>query len=86
MPNSDKCGIVLQKGGMPSDGPWRGERKKVSDKIVNLFEIKPGGKVLDIATCIGEQPVTAAKKVKPDVKVFFLLIFALRCWDSKDQS
>jgi ubiquinone/menaquinone biosynthesis C-methylase UbiE len=54
--------------------------QKVSDKIVNLFEIKLGGKVLDIATCIGEQPVTAAKRVKPDVKVLFLLVFAVRCW------
>jgi hypothetical protein len=35
--------------------------QKVSDKIVNLFEIKLGGKVLDIATCIGEQPVTEAE-------------------------
>jgi hypothetical protein len=54
--------------------------QKVSDKIVNLFEIKPGGKVLDFATCIGEQLVTAAERVKLDVKVLFILIFALRCW------
>ena len=54
--------------------------QKVSDKIVNLFDLQPGGKVLDIATCIWEQPVTAAKRVKPDVKVLFPLIFALSCW------
>src|SRR5215213_5546377 len=33
--------------------------KKVSDKIVQLAEIKPGDKVLDIATGIGEPAVTA---------------------------
>jgi ubiquinone/menaquinone biosynthesis C-methylase UbiE len=52
--------------------------QKVSDKFVNLFEIRPGDKILDIATCIGEQPITAAKRVKPDVKVLFLMIFASR--------
>jgi hypothetical protein len=32
--------------------PTRERREKVSDKVVNISEIKPGGKVLDIATCI----------------------------------
>jgi ubiquinone/menaquinone biosynthesis C-methylase UbiE len=43
--------------------------QKVSDKLVELAEIKPGDKVLDIATGIGEPAVTAAKKVMPDGKV-----------------
>jgi ubiquinone/menaquinone biosynthesis C-methylase UbiE len=43
--------------------------QKVSDKIVELAEIKPGDKVLDIATGIGEPAVTAAKRVKPNGKV-----------------
>jgi ubiquinone/menaquinone biosynthesis C-methylase UbiE len=43
--------------------------KKVSDRIVELAEIKPGDKVLDIATGIGEPAVTAARKVMPNGKV-----------------
>jgi enediyne biosynthesis protein CalE5 len=43
--------------------------QKVSDKIVELAEIKPGDKVLDIATGIGEPAVTAARRVKPNGKV-----------------
>jgi ubiquinone/menaquinone biosynthesis C-methylase UbiE len=43
--------------------------QKVSDKLVELAEIKPGDKVLDIATGIGEPAITAAKKVLPDGKV-----------------
>ena len=43
--------------------------QKVSDKIVQLAEIKPGDRVLDIATGIGEPAVTAAKKVLPNGKV-----------------
>jgi ubiquinone/menaquinone biosynthesis C-methylase UbiE len=43
--------------------------QKVSDKIVELSEIKSGDKVLDIATGIGEPAVTAARKVKPNGKV-----------------
>jgi ubiquinone/menaquinone biosynthesis C-methylase UbiE len=43
--------------------------QKVSDKLVELAEIKSGDKVLDIATGIGEPAVTAAKKVMPDGKV-----------------
>ncbi|HEY1248583.1 MAG TPA: class I SAM-dependent methyltransferase [Nitrososphaera sp.] len=43
--------------------------QKVSDKIVQLAEIKPGDRVLDIATGIGEPAVTAARKVMPNGKV-----------------
>lgn len=43
--------------------------QKVSDKLVELAEIKPGDKVLDIATGIGEPAVTAAKRVQPNGKV-----------------
>jgi enediyne biosynthesis protein CalE5 len=43
--------------------------QKVSDKIVQLAEIQPGDKVLDIATGIGEPAVTAARKVMPNGKV-----------------
>ncbi len=43
--------------------------QKVSDKIVQLVEIQPGDKVLDIATGIGEPAVTAAKIVMPNGKV-----------------
>ncbi len=43
--------------------------QKVSDRIVELAEIKPGDKVLDIATGIGEPAVTAARKVIPNGKV-----------------
>jgi len=43
--------------------------QKVSDKIVELAEIKPGDRVLDIATGIGEPAVTAARKVIPNGKV-----------------
>jgi ubiquinone/menaquinone biosynthesis C-methylase UbiE len=43
--------------------------QKVSDKLVQLAEIKPGDRVLDIATGIGEPAVTAARKVMPNGKV-----------------
>jgi enediyne biosynthesis protein CalE5 len=43
--------------------------QKVSDKIVQLAEIKSGDWVLDIATGIGEPAVTAARKVMPKGKV-----------------
>jgi ubiquinone/menaquinone biosynthesis C-methylase UbiE len=43
--------------------------QKVSDKIVQLAEIQPGDRVLDIATGIGEPAVTAARKVIPNGKV-----------------
>jgi ubiquinone/menaquinone biosynthesis C-methylase UbiE len=43
--------------------------QKVSDKIVELAEIKPGDRDLDIATGIGEPAVTAARKVMPNGKV-----------------
>ncbi|MGH9913144.1 MAG: class I SAM-dependent methyltransferase [Nitrososphaeraceae archaeon] len=37
--------------------------EKVSRRLIELAEIKPGSKVLDIATGIGEPAITAAKKV-----------------------
>jgi ubiquinone/menaquinone biosynthesis C-methylase UbiE len=43
--------------------------QKVSDKIVELAEIKPGDRVLDIATGIGEPAITAARRVRPSGKV-----------------
>ena len=43
--------------------------QKVSDKLVELAEIKPGDRVLDIATGIGEPAVTAARRVKPNGRV-----------------
>jgi SAM-dependent methyltransferase len=43
--------------------------QKVSDKLVQLAEIKSGDWVLDIATGIGEPALTAAKKIMPDGKV-----------------
>ncbi|HEX2014462.1 MAG TPA: methyltransferase domain-containing protein [Nitrososphaera sp.] len=43
--------------------------QSVSDKIVELAEIKPGDKVLDIATGIGEPAVTAARRVKPNGRI-----------------
>jgi ubiquinone/menaquinone biosynthesis C-methylase UbiE len=43
--------------------------QKVSDKLVELAEIKPGDRILDIATGIGEPAVTAARKVMPHGEV-----------------
>lgn len=43
--------------------------QKVSDKIVELADIQPGDRVLDIATGIGEPAITAAKRVRPSGKV-----------------
>src|SRR5919199_4993671 len=37
--------------------------QNVSDRLVEFAEIKPGQKVLDIATGIGEPAVTAARKL-----------------------
>jgi SAM-dependent methyltransferase len=37
--------------------------QKVSDRLVELAEIKPGQKVLDIATGIGEPTITVARKL-----------------------
>src|SRR5918911_2535852 len=42
---------------------------KVSNELVELAELKPGDRVLDIATGIGEPAVTAARKVMPNGKV-----------------
>jgi ubiquinone/menaquinone biosynthesis C-methylase UbiE len=37
--------------------------QKVSDRLVELAQIKPGQKVLDLATGIGEPTITAARKL-----------------------
>jgi enediyne biosynthesis protein CalE5 len=37
--------------------------QKVSDRLIELAQIKPGQKVLDIATGIGEPAITAARKL-----------------------
>ena len=37
--------------------------KKISRRLIDLGEIKPGSRVLDIATGIGEPAITAANKV-----------------------
>lgn len=41
----------------------------LSDRLVELAEIRPGDRVLDIATGIGEPAITAARKVQPNGKV-----------------
>ena len=58
--------------------------QKVSDKIVELAEIKPGDRVLDIATGIGEPAVNAARKVMPNGKVLATDI-SLKCWQLRRQ-
>jgi len=45
----------------------------VSDKIVQLAEIKPIDSVLDIATGVVEPAVTAARKVLPCVSFLILM-------------
>ena len=45
---------------------WRTFEKgaqKISDRLIELAEIKPGSKVVDIATGIGEPAITAATRV-----------------------
>ncbi|HEX6282726.1 MAG TPA: methyltransferase domain-containing protein [Nitrososphaera sp.] len=49
---------VLEEGG-----------QKLSDKLVDVVEVRPGSKVLDVATGIGEPAVTAARRVQPNGKV-----------------
>ena len=41
----------------------------VSDRLVELAEIQPGQRVLDVATGIGEPAVTAARRVGPSGRV-----------------
>lgn len=41
----------------------------VSNRLIELAEIRPGNRVLDVATGIGEPAVTAARKVGPSGKV-----------------
>ena len=67
--NNARCGIMLPAGWQTWWETIERGAQKVSDKIVELAEIKPGDKVLDIATGIGEPAVTAARRVKPNGKV-----------------
>ena len=43
--------------------PIEKEAQKLSQRLIELAEIKPGQRVLDIATGIGEPSITAAKVV-----------------------
>ena len=43
--------------------------QRLSDRLVELAEIKPRHRVLDIATGIGEPALTAARKVRPNGRV-----------------
>jgi ubiquinone/menaquinone biosynthesis C-methylase UbiE len=43
--------------------------QKLSDKLVELAGVRPGSKVLDVATGIGEPAVTAARRVESNGKV-----------------
>lgn len=46
-----------------------GGAQTLSDRLVELAEIKSGYRVLDIATGIGEPAITAANRVRPNGKV-----------------
>jgi ubiquinone/menaquinone biosynthesis C-methylase UbiE len=50
--------------------------QKLSDRLVEHAGIKPGNKMLDIATGIGEPAITAAKKVGPNGQVVVIDISA----------
>jgi ubiquinone/menaquinone biosynthesis C-methylase UbiE len=67
--NNAKCGNNAAAGWHTWWETIERGAQKVSDKLVELAEIKDGDKVLDIATGIGEPAVTAAKKVMPNGKV-----------------
>jgi ubiquinone/menaquinone biosynthesis C-methylase UbiE len=43
--------------------------QKVSDKLIELAGVRPGSKVLDVSTAIGEPSVTATRRVQPSGKV-----------------
>jgi SAM-dependent methyltransferase len=68
---------AAQKAGWNSVAPgWRkwwamfeDGAQRLSDRLVELAEIKPNHRVLDIATGIGEPALTAAKKVRPNGQV-----------------
>jgi len=68
---------AAQKAGWNSVAPgWRkwwatfeDGAQRLSDKLVELAEIKPYYRVLDIATGIGEPALTTAKKMRPNGQV-----------------
>jgi ubiquinone/menaquinone biosynthesis C-methylase UbiE len=54
-----KAGIIM----WPMDGKSGGKLLKVSDRLIELAGIRPGHRVLDIATGIGEPAISTAKIV-----------------------
>ena len=52
---------------------------KVSRRLIELAEIKPGSRVLDIATGIGEPAITAAKYVGNGVSYRYIITDAVHC-------
>jgi cyclopropane fatty-acyl-phospholipid synthase-like methyltransferase len=65
---------VYLKGGKNGGGPLRMAPQNVSSRLVELAHVKPGDKVLDIATGIGEPPITGAKRFVVMV-MFWLRIY-----------
>ena len=55
-----KAGIVLLRDGK---APIEKGAQKLSQRLIEVAEIKPGHRVLDVATGIGEPAITAAKVV-----------------------
>ena len=76
--NNARCGIMLPAGWQTWWETIERGAQKVSDKIVELAEIKAGDKVLDIATGIGEPAVTGQEKLCQMAKLL-LLTFLLKC-------
>jgi len=54
-----KAGIIV----WPMDGKSGGKILKVRDRLIELAGIRPGHRVLDIATGIGEPAISTAKIV-----------------------
>jgi ubiquinone/menaquinone biosynthesis C-methylase UbiE len=74
--NSDQFKMAQQKSWDSVADGWSRWWKTIesgaqvlSDRLVELAGIKPGSRVLDIATGIGEPAVTAAKRVRPGGRV-----------------
>jgi SAM-dependent methyltransferase len=58
-----KAGIASLKDGKCGGSLLRKGAQKLSQRLIELAEIKPGQRVLDVATGIGEPSITAAKVV-----------------------
>ena len=54
--------------------------QKVSNRLVELAEIRTGLRVLDIATGIGEPAITAGKIVGKKGHMLLLQIYPHKCW------